>query len=124
MKEVVLQFQRVDSTLVTDNTKFYLHDVLDHLALEMDVIQNLKDLSETLLELHLSFLSQRMNDVMRTLTIVATIFVPLTFITSLYGMNFKHMPELEWYWGYPFILTLILAVAGVMLTYFRKKGWV
>jgi magnesium transporter len=76
-----------------------------------------------MLDIYLSSLSKRMNEVMKVLTIIATIFIPLTFITGIYGMNFKYMPELQWRWGYAVVLFVMVLVAVVMLVYFRKKRW-
>ena len=76
-----------------------------------------------MLDIYLSSLSNRMNEVMKVLTIIATIFIPLTFIAGIYGMNFKFMPELEWHWGYPTALIIMLIVVGFMVMYFRRKRW-
>jgi magnesium transporter len=76
------------------------------------------------MDLYLSSLSNRMNEIMKVLTVIATIFMPLTFIAGVYGMNFKYMPELEWHWGYPAVLLLMAAVAVNMLSYFFRKKWI
>jgi len=76
-----------------------------------------------MLDIYLSSISNRMNEVMKVLTIIATIFIPLTLIAGIYGMNFKYMPELDWFWGYPMVYTVMLAVSAVMLIYFRRKKW-
>ena len=75
------------------------------------------------MEMFLSTQNQRLNEVMKVLTVIATLFIPLTTIASIYGMNFKHMPELDWRYGYPFALGLMLLVAGIMVGYFKKRGW-
>ncbi len=101
----------------------YLRDVYDHTIQIIDTIESFRDVASGMLDIYLSSLSNRMNAVMKVLTIIATIFIPLTFIAGVYGMNFEHMPELKWRWGYPAVLLLMLAVAGAMVVYFRKKKW-
>jgi magnesium transporter len=76
-----------------------------------------------MLDIYLSSLSNRMNEVMKVLTIIATIFIPMTFIAGIYGMNFEFMPELKWHWGYPIVWVIIIAIAVIMLSYFRRKKW-
>jgi magnesium transporter len=77
----------------------------------------------SMLDIYLSSLSNRMNQIMKVLTIIATIFMPLTFLAGVYGMNFKYMPELEWHWGYPFILIIMVSVVCIMLLFFNKRKW-
>jgi magnesium transporter len=86
-------------------------------------VETFRDMSASLLDTYLSSLSNRLNEVMKVLTVISTIFIPLTFIVGLYGMNFKYMPELESPWGYPLVIALMVVVAIVMLTYFKKKRW-
>jgi len=111
------------------STRRYVRDVLDHQARVGDQVDNLTELTASLHEMHLSAISQRMNDVMRLLTVIATIFIPLTFITGLYGMNFDrtisrwNMPELGLRFGYPLVLLLCLALAIVMIWWFRRRDW-
>ncbi|NGP54196.1 magnesium/cobalt transporter CorA [Thioalkalivibrio sp. XN8] len=111
------------------STRRYVRDVLDHQARIGDQVDNLSELTASLHEMHLSAISQRMNDVMRLLTVIATIFIPLTFITSLYGMNFDttvsrwNMPELGFRFGYPLVLLVCLGVAGLMVWLFRRRDW-
>ena len=88
-----------------------------------NTLETLRDMLTGMLDIYLSSVSNRLNAVMKVLTIIATIFMPLTFLAGIYGMNFKHMPELEWSWGYPALLLLMLGIAGGMLVYFRKKRW-
>jgi magnesium transporter len=89
----------------------------------MDTIESFRDAVSGMLDIYLSSISNRMNAVMKVLTIIATIFIPLTFIAGIYGMNFKYMPELEWRWGYAAALAVMIVVAVVMLIYFRRKKW-
>lgn len=124
MREVISSFRRMESPLIQDATKLYIQDVYDHTIQAIDTIESFRDITSGMLDIYLSNLSQRMNEIMKVLTIVATIFVPLTFIASLYGMNFKHIPELEWVWGYYFTLVMMLVIFFSMLFYFRRKKWI
>ena len=124
MREVINHFRRIDSTLVSEDTQVYMNDVYDHTIQAIDTIESFRDVASGLLEVYLSGISQHMNEIMKVLTIVSTIFVPLTFIASIYGMNFDYMPELRWKWGYPFVLLTMLSVACVMLYNFYRKKWI
>jgi magnesium transporter len=97
--------------------------VYDHTIQVIETIETFRDMVTGMLDIYLSSLSNRLNEVMKVLTIIATIFMPLTFLAGVYGMNFKHMPELEWPWGYPVVLGVMCIVALSMLAYFRKKKW-
>lgn len=114
---------------VTDATRIYLRDCYDHIMRIIDLLETYRELSSDLLEFQLSSISYKINEVMRMLTVIATIFIPLTFIVGLYGMNFDpdtspyNMPELRWYWGYPFSLALMAAVTLALLAFFYRKGW-
>jgi len=118
------------SSAFRDETTFYLRDCYDHTIQIIDLIENYRDQMSILIELHLSAVNMRMNEIMKVLTIIATIFMPLGFIASLYGMNFDrgrspwNMPELGWYLGYPFALGIMCAVALGMIFFFRSKGWI
>jgi magnesium transporter len=101
----------------------YLRDVHDHVVQQLDLLENYREMGTSLMELQLSTTSNRLNEVMKVLTIIATIFIPLTFVAGVYGMNFRHMPEIEWYWGYPACLLLMAAMAGGMLWWFRRRRW-
>jgi magnesium transporter len=101
----------------------YLRDVHDHTVQVIDTIETYRDLISGMLDIYLSSVSNRMNEVMKVLTIIATVFIPLTFIAGLYGMNFRHMPELEWRWGYPVVWLIMMIVAILMVLYFRRKKW-
>jgi len=89
----------------------------------LELVEALRETLAGMIDVFLSVQNQRLNEVMKVLTVIATLFIPLTFIASIYGMNFKHMPELEWRWGYAYALGLMAATAIGMLTYFRRKGW-
>lgn len=123
LREVVNGLERGESSLVKESTRVYLRDVYDHTIQAIDTIETYRDMVSGMLDIYLSSVSNRLNSVMKVLTIIATIFMPLTFLAGVYGMNFKYMPELEWRWGYP-VTWLIMAGIGIsMLIYFRKKRW-
>jgi magnesium/cobalt transport protein CorA len=89
----------------------------------IDAIEGFRDIVSGMLDVYLSSISNRTNAIMKVLTMIATIFIPLTFVAGVYGMNFKHMPEIGWRWGYPAVLVLMISIAGVMIAYFRSKRW-
>jgi magnesium transporter len=122
-REVVAALLRTDSDLVADRLHPYLRDVYDHAVEIVDTIESLRDMLAGMLDIYLSSVSNRMNSVMKVLTIITTIFVPLTFIAGVYGMNFQHMPELKEAWAYPAVLALMGALAIGMLLIFRWKDW-
>lgn len=123
MRELISNFRRLESPLVQNATKLYIQDVYDHTIQVIDTIESFRDITSGMLDIYLSNLSQRMNEIMKVLTIVATVFVPLTFIASIYGMNFKHMPELDWEWGYYITLGLMAVIFAGMLYFFKRKQW-
>ena len=107
MREVLSSLERGDFALIQESTRIYLRDVYDHTIQVMDTIEILRDMLSGMVDIYLSSINNRLNGVMKVLTIIATIFMPLTFLAGVYGMNFKFMPELEWRWGYPFVLLLM-----------------
>jgi magnesium transporter len=123
LREVISSLIRRESHLVKPSTLIYLRDLYDHTIQVIETVETLRDMLSGMLDIYLSSVSYRMNGIMKVLTIIATIFMPLTFIVGLYGMNFKHMPELEWRWGYPAVLLLMVAVTAGMLMFFRRKDW-
>jgi len=123
LREVLAILGRQESDLVKQETLAYLRDVYDHTIQVIDTIESLRDLVVGMHDTYLSSVSNRMNEVMKVLTIFATIFIPLTFIAGVYGMNFEWMPELRWHWSYPSLWLIILVVAISMLAYFRRKRW-
>lgn len=123
LREVISGLERGESPLIQQKTGIFLRDVYDHTIQVIDTIESFRDMVSGMLDIYLSSVSNRLNQVMKVLTIIATIFMPLTFMAGVYGMNFKHMPELEWRWGYPLVLLIMLSVGGLMLTYFRRKKW-
>jgi magnesium transporter len=129
LREVISRLGREETDLVKDSTKIYLRDIYDHVIQIIDTVETYRDVISGMLDVYLSSISNRMNAVMKVLTIFAAIFIPLTFIVGLYGMNFNtdkspfNMPELNWYYGYPFALGLMLLVSLIMLLVFKKKKW-
>jgi len=123
LREVLSQLSRGESKVFKKDTLIYLRDVYDHTIQIIDTVETYRDLLSGLLDLYLSSLSNRMNEVMKVLTIIATLFIPLTFIAGVYGMNFKYMPELEWRWSYPIVWLVMIVVSALMLIYFRRKKW-
>lgn len=124
MRDVVNRFLRLESPLIGSTSQLYLHDVYDHVVQIIDIIEGFRDVVSGMVDIYLSNINIRTNDIMKVLTIVSTIFVPLTFISSLYGMNFEHMPELHTRWGYPVVLIIMISVAIGMLIFFRRKKWI
>ncbi|HYX23018.1 MAG TPA: magnesium/cobalt transporter CorA [Thermoanaerobaculia bacterium] len=122
-RDVINSLQRVEMNLIKSETRVFLRDCYDHTIQVIDMIETYRDLASGLLDVYLSSASNRLNEVMKVLTIISTIFIPLSFIASLYGMNFKYMPELEWRHGYPMALGLMAVTAGGLVIYFRRKGW-
>ncbi|MFP4619999.1 MAG: magnesium/cobalt transporter CorA [Bacteroidales bacterium] len=112
-----------ETSLPDENVKIYIRDVYDHAIHINEALMTSKDLQTTLLEMNMANVSNSMNRVMKTLTIVASIFIPLTFIAGVYGMNFRYMPELDWTYGYPAVLSLMLVMALAMVVYMKRKKW-
>ena len=129
LRDALNSLLRDPSPLITPDTRLYLRDCYDHTVRIIDFVETYRELGSDLTDLYLSSISQRMTEVMKVLTIIATIFIPLTFIAGLYGMNFNterspwNMPELTWYYGYPALLGVMATVAIGMLLFFRRKGW-
>ncbi|HUT87844.1 MAG TPA: magnesium/cobalt transporter CorA [Candidatus Heimdallarchaeota archaeon] len=123
LREVISGLQRGESALFEEHTLIYLRDVYDHTIQVIDTVETFRDMISGMLDIYLSSVSNRMNEVMKVLTIIATIFIPLTFVAGIYGMNFQFMPELSWSWGYFGTLGVMgLAVVG-MIIYFKRKKW-
>ena len=123
LREVIGGLTRGEYSLVSETTGLYLRDVHDHTIQVIDTLESLRDILGGMLDLYLSTLSNKMNEVMKVLTIMATIFIPLTFIAGIYGMNFKYMPELEWHWGYFVVWGIMVCTVVAMVVYFKKKTW-
>jgi magnesium transporter len=130
LREELATLVRDPDPLVSEETRVYLRDCYDHVVQMIDLLETYRDLGAGLMEIHLSLLSHRMNEIMKVLTIIATIFIPLTFVVGIYGMNFDpdagplSMPELRWRWGYPAVMLFMAALAAGMLLYFKRRGWI
>ena len=123
LREVVTALIRDESPMIAKTAGPFLRDVYDHISQVTDSIDTYRELLSGLQDLYMSNVSNRMNDVMKVLTIFASIFVPLTFVAGIYGMNFEHMPELGWKWSYAVFWGAAIAIVGSMLVFFRRKGW-
>jgi magnesium transporter len=123
-REILMRLSRGDFGEIPPEAIPFYRDVYDHFLRINDIAEGYRDLVTSALDAYLSVQSNRMNEVMKTLTLISTVMLPLTFIAGVYGMNFKNMPELSWFWGYPFALLLMASVAGGILLWFRHKGWI
>ncbi len=123
LRELISAWQRSESALLSPTTRIYLRDVYDHTIQVIDTVENLRDMLTGMLDIYLSSVSYKMNEVMKVLTIIATLFIPLTFIVGVYGMNFDVLPELHWRWAYPVLWVIMIGITVVMLLYFKRKRW-
>jgi magnesium transporter len=123
LREAISFLERGDSRLLSPSTRLYFRDVYDHTVQVIDTVETYRDLLSGMLDLYLSSISNRINEVMKFLTVIGTIFMPLTFLVGVYGMNFKHMPELEWHLGYFILWGLMIGLSIAMIIYFRRKRW-
>ena len=123
LREVINGLERGESPLIHKATGVYLRDVYDHTIQIIETLESFRDMVSGMLDIYLSSISNKMNEVMKVLTIFAAIFIPLTFVAGIYGMNFEFMPELRWHFGYPVALSIMAAIAVVMLFYFKRKRW-
>lgn len=124
LRYVIASLYKTKSSLVDDSTDIYLRDLYDHVIRLLDMIETYRDINSGMLEIYMSNISNKTNETMKVLTIIATIFIPLTFIVGVYGMNFEYMPELNWYYGYPLIMGIMFLISVAMLIYFRVKKWI
>ena len=123
LRELIGNLERWETPLITQSTTLYLRDVYDHTIQVIDALETLRDILSSMLDIYLSSISNRMNEIMKVLTIISTLFIPLTFMVGIYGMNFHFMPELQWRWSYPILWGIMLSVVVGMLYYFRRKKW-
>ncbi|MEJ2396958.1 MAG: magnesium and cobalt transport protein CorA [Gammaproteobacteria bacterium] len=123
LREMLAALERCDSVLLSEKTHVYLRDVYDHTIRVIETVDSYRDLLTGMIEIYLSSVSNRLNEIMKVLTVFSTIFIPLTFITGIYGMNFQDMPELKWPWSYPIIWGVFITIAAILLYFFRKKKW-
>jgi magnesium transporter len=123
LREVVASLERTESPLIQPSTNIFLRDVYDHVIQAIDNVETFRDMLSGMLETYLSSVSNRMNQVMKILTIISTIFIPLTFLVGVYGMNFEHMPELKWRFGYFFVWGIMIAIGVGLVYFFKRKKW-
>ena len=123
LRELISGMERAESPLIKECTRIYLRNIYDHTVQVIDLIETSRDMLSGMLDIYLSSVSNKMNDIMKVLTIIATIFIPLTFIVGIYGMNFQYMPELGWRWGYFGVLSIMVIIGIGMLIYCRMKKW-
>jgi magnesium transporter len=123
LREVIGSLEREETPLISESMDIYLRDLYDHVIQIMDTTETLRDILSSMLDIYLSSISNRMNEIMKVLTIISTVFIPLSFIVGLYGMNLKHMPEYNWPGMYPTVWVIMIAIAVFMLAYFKKKKW-
>ena len=123
MREELAILQREATPVFTAETRVFLRDVYDHTVQALEIVESLRETATSVMEIYLSVQNQRLNEVMKVLTVIATLFIPLTFIASIYGMNFQYMPELHWRYGYAWALGLMGLTAAVLVGYFKKRGW-
>ncbi len=123
LREVIGALQRIESPLIRPGTLVYLRDVYDHTVQIIDAVESIRDLLAGMLDIYLSGVSNRMNEIMKVLTIFSTIFIPLTFLAGVYGMNFQYFPELGWRWSYPLFWLVTVLIIALMLIFFRRRRW-
>jgi magnesium transporter len=124
IRDLIGGLLRSESGLIHDSTHIYLRDVYDHVLRITESIETHRDILSSLLEIYLSSISSKMNEVMKVLTVFASIFIPLTFLTGIYGMNFDFLPELHWNWSYPALWVVFISISVFLLVYFRRRGWI
>ncbi|MBW4420679.1 MAG: magnesium/cobalt transporter CorA [Myxacorys californica WJT36-NPBG1] len=129
MRDAINTLIRDGNALISEEVRIYLRDCYDHTVQVLDMVETYRELASSLMDVYLSSVSNKMNEIMKVLTVISTIFIPLTFVAGIYGMNFNteksplNMPELNWYWGYPLCLTVMFGIAIALVYYFKRKGW-
>ncbi|HOW86050.1 MAG TPA: magnesium/cobalt transporter CorA [Candidatus Aminicenantes bacterium] len=123
LREVVSGLERMETPLVRKSTGVFLRDVYDHAIQVIDTVESFREMLSSMVETYLSSASNRMNEIMKVLTIISTIFIPITFLVGVYGMNFPNMPEMRWRWGYLFVWALIVGAVATMAAFFRRRKW-
>jgi magnesium transporter len=123
LREAMGVLYREPMALIDEEERFYLRDCYDHMVQIIDLLENYRDVTSGLMEVYLTSISNRTNEIMKLLTIITAIFVPMSWIAGIFGMNFVNMPELQWRWGYAYAWGLMLGVALALIIYFRRKGW-
>ena len=122
-RELLYRLSRNDFTVIPAETRIYFRDVYDHLVRFTDLAESMRELAGSTIEIHLAMAGNRMNEVMKVLTVISTIFMPLSFVAGVYGMNFVHMPELDWRFGYALVWLIFIMIVFVMVRMFRRRGW-
>jgi len=123
LKDAISKFSKTEHSLIDDSSKIFIRDLYDHTNQIMDMTESGRDMLNHLYDLYQAELSHKMNNIMKVLTVISTVFIPLTFLTGLYGMNFTNMPELQWRYGYFVLLAMMLLISFVLIVYFKKKKW-
>ncbi|MFT5144583.1 MAG: magnesium transporter, partial [Thalassolituus oleivorans] len=123
LREAMSTLARGDNGVISKGTGVFLRDLYDHVIQVIDIVESLRDLGAAVHDLYMGSVSNKMNEVMKMLTLVGTIFIPLTFVAGIYGMNFADMPELSWRWGYPVALIAMALIAGGLVVFFKRRGW-
>jgi magnesium transporter len=123
MREVLHRMQREPHECFSETTRTYIRDVYDHAVQAIDIVETYREVATGLTETYMTAMSNRLNETMKVLTVIGTIFIPLTFLAGVYGMNFHHFPELDWPWAYPAFWVICFATAGAMMAWFRRRGW-
>lgn len=122
-REIINRLATADHAVIPNEMRIYFRDVYDHMVRMADVAEQMRDLAGSTIETHLALVNNRTNDIMRLLTIISTIFIPLGFVAGVYGMNFEFMPELHWRYGYLFAWAIFLSIGGTLLYFFHRRGW-
>ena len=123
VRDIISSLQRESGDFLSNDINVYLRDLHDNVIQLIDTVETMRDLTSNLFDIYLSSQSHKMNEIMKILTMISTIFIPLGFIAGFYGMNFKHMPELDMRWGYPAIIVIMTILVGLMIYWFKKKKW-
>jgi len=123
MREAVAALQKRRAKLASDPAAVYFSEIYNHVVQVVDTTETFREVLSNIFDIYLTAIGNRMNEVMKVLAIIATIILPMTFVSGLYGMNFRHMPELNWRFGYPFALSLMAGIAVSMILFFRRKKW-
>ena len=124
MRELINKLQREQTKLISDDLQIYLRDIYDHIFRITDLLENYRDIIFGMLDMYLSSVSNKMNDIMKVLTIISTVFIPLSFLAGFYGMNFQYMPEFANPFAYPILIIVMFAIFGLMIYYFKKRNWI
>lgn len=122
-RDAINSLIRDGSDLIRDDVRIYLRDCYDHAVQVLDMVETYRELTSSLMDVYLSSVSNKMNEIMKLLTVISSIFIPLTFVAGVYGMNFEHMPELQWPWGYAGCWGMMLGIAIFLILYFHRRGW-